>query len=194
MEMPERSNKRPVGWSKPYWARTGLYTAATFISYLVSLLVVRFGSGVLLQAAIPAAPIVFWRVLNVMLDLIITVAATWYFASQEGYTKRTSNAKTCVGGGFLFLLVQLPLALVMPAAAGPLAFTLAQWIYFGNQSAYAATLESPPPLLLLGCAVVADVLVLIPAMAFAERLGAIAHKKETAALIEEAKKQEEETP
>ena len=48
--------------------------------------------------------------------------------------------------------------LVMPAAAGPLAFTLAQWIYFGNQSAYAATLESPPPLLLLGCAVVADVL------------------------------------
>ena len=193
MEMPERSNKRPVGWSKTYWARTGLYTAATFIAYLVSLLVVRFGSGVLLQAAIPAAPIV-WRVLNVALDLIITVAATWYFASQEGYTRRTANAKTCVGGGFLFLLVQLPVALVMPAAAGPLATTLAQWIYFGNQSAYAATLESTPPLLLLGCAVAVDVLVLIPVMALAERLGAIAHKKETAALIEEAKKQAEETP
>lgn len=190
MEMPERSTKRPVGWSKPYWARTGLYTAATFVSFLVSFIVVGFLCGVVLRAAIPAQPLV-WRVIETALDLLITVAAAWYFASQEGYSKRTANGKTCVGGGFLFLLVQLPVALVMPAAAGPLASTLSQLIYFGNQSIFSGQLESPPPLLRLACMVVVDLLVLIPVMAIAERAGARVRQKEIAALIEEAKRLEE---
>lgn len=193
MEMPERSPKRPVGWSKPYWARTGLYAASTLVSFLFSLLVVRFGCGMVLRAAIPAAPIT-WRVIDTVLDLLVTVAVAWYFASREGYDKRTANTKTCVGGGLLFLLIQSPAALVFPPAAGPLASTLAQLIFFGNQSTYAASLESPPPLLIVGCMVIADVFVLIPAMVLGERIGALAYEKEKAALIEEGNKNEEEHP
>lgn len=189
MEMPERSPKRPVGWSKPYWARTGLYTAVTFVSFLVSLIVVGFGFGVLLRAAIPAPPVV-WRGIELAADGLITVGVTWYFASREGYDKRTANAKTCVGGGLLFLLMQLPAALVVPAAAGPMASSLAQLIYFGNQSDYAASLESAPPLLRLGCMVAVDLCVLIPAMAVGERRGAKAYEREKAALIEQAHQEE----
>lgn len=185
MEMPERPTKRSPGWSKPYWARTGLYTASTFVSALVSLIVVGFGCGVLLRAAIPAPPLV-WRGIELAIDLLITVAATWYFASQEGYSKRRANAKTCVGGGLLFLLVQLPVALVFSPAAGPMANTLAQLIYFGNQSDYAASLETAPALLRLGCAVAVDLLVLIPAMAACEHWGAKAYEKEKAALVQQA--------
>lgn len=184
MEMPERSPKRPVGWSKPYWARTGLYAATTLVSFLFSVLVVRFGCGVVLRAAIPAAPIL-WRVVDTVLDLIITVAVAWYFATQEGYTKRTANTKTCVGGGFLFLLIQSPVALVFSPAAGPLATSLAHIFYFGNQSDYAASLDSPPPLLTVGCMLLANVAVLIPAMAVGERIGALAYEKEKAALTKE---------
>lgn len=191
MEMPERSNKRPVGWSKPYWARTGLYTAVTFVSYLASLIVVRFGSGVLLRAAFPSASPLAWRVTDTALDLVITVAATWYFASQDGYTKRTSNRKTCIGGGLLFLLAQSPIALAFRPAAGPLAATVAELIYYGNQSMYAADLEPPPPLVVVGCLVPVNLLVLIPAMVIAERLGAKAYEKEKAALIKQAKSTEE---
>ena len=193
MEMPERSTKRPVGWSKPYWARTGLYTAATFVSFLVSLIVVGFLCGVVLRAAIPAQPLV-WRCIELALDMLITVAAAWYFGSREGYDKRKANGKHCVGGGLLFLLTQLPVALVVPAAAGPLAATVAELIYFGNQSFYSGTLERTPPFLLLGCTVLADLLVLIPTMAVAERLGAKAYEKEKAALIEEAKALAEMSP
>lgn len=183
MEMPERSPKRPAGWSKPYWARTGLYAAATLVSFLFSVLVVRFGCGVVLRAAIPAAPIT-WRVIDTVLDLLVTVAVAWYFASREGYDKRTANAKTCVGGGLLFLLIQSPAALVFPPAAGPLATSLAHIFYFGNQSDYAASLDAPPPLLTVGCVLLANLLVLIPAMVLGERIGAKAYEKEKAALIE----------
>lgn len=193
MEMPERSTKRPVGWSKPYWARTGLYTAATFVSFLVSLIVVGFLCGVVLRAAIPAQPLV-WRVIETALDLLITVAAAWYFASQEGYSKRRYSGKICMGGGLLFLLVQLPVALVVPAAAGPLAATVAELIYFGNQSFYSGSLEPTPPLIRLGCMVAIDLLVVIPTAIVAERVGAKVRQKEIAALIEEAKKLAETSP
>ena len=185
MEMPERSTKRPAGWSKPYWARTGLYTAATFVAFLVSLIVVGFVFGVLLRAAVPAPPLV-WRAVDLTADLLITVGVTWYFASREGYGARAAHTKHCVGGGLLFLLVQLPAALVFSPAAGPMANTLAELIYFGNQSDYAASLEAAPPLLRLGCTVAVDLLVLIPTMAFGARWGAKAYEKEKAALIEQA--------
>ena len=191
MEMPERSSKRPAGWSKPYWARTGIYATVTLVSVLVSLIVVGFGCGVLLRAAIPAPPLL-WRVMELALDLLITVGVTWYFASREGYDKRKSSGKLCVGGGFLFLLMQLPVALVLSYAAGPIANTLAELIYFGNQSDYAASLEPPPRLLVLGCMVVAHVLVLIPATVVFERIGARAYRRERAALIEEARRLQEE--
>ena len=139
-----------------------------------------------LRAAIPATPIT-WRVIETVLDLLITVVAAWYFASQEGYSKRKSSGKICVGGGLLFLLVQLPVALVVPAAAGPLATTVAELIYFGNQSFYSGSLEPTPPLIRLACMVAIDLLVVIPAVTVAERVGAKAYEKEKAALIEEAK-------
>ena len=191
MEMPERSRKRPVDWSKPYWARTGLYVTVTLVSVLVSLIAVGFGCGVLLRAAIPASPMV-WRIIELVLNLLITVGVMGYFASREGYSKRKSSGKICVGGGFLFLLTQLPVALVIALAAGPIANTVAELIYFGNQSDYAASLEAAPRLLLLGCMVAADILVLIPAAVLFERLGAQAYRKEQAALIEEARRLQEE--
>lgn len=188
MEMPERSQKRPVGWAKPYWERTGIYTAVVFVSSLTSLIVVGFGCGVLLRAAIPAPPFL-WRVIELLLDLIITLTVAWYFASQEGYAKRTCRTKVSVGGGFLFLLAQLPIALVLRPAAGPMACTLAELLYFGNQTDYAASLEGAPPLLVLGCAILVDVCVLIPAMAVFERWGVRAYEKEKAELIEKAKQE-----
>ena len=188
MEMPERSTKRPVGWSKPYWARTGLYTAVIFVSALVSLIVVGFICGILLRAAIPAPPLV-WRSIELVLDLCITLVITWYFGSQEGYANRRAYSKRTLGGGGLFLLMQLPVALVFRPAAGPMACTLAELIYFGNQSDYAASLEASPPLLVLACMVVVDLCVLIPAMIACERLGAKVYEKEKAELIEQARRE-----
>ena len=190
MEMPERSNKRPVGWSKPYWARTGIYATVTLVSVLVSLVVVKFGCGVLLRAAINAAPWI-WRVVEVALDLLITVGVAWYFGTLEGYQKRTANRKICVGGGFLFILSQSPLALVFHYAAGPLAGSVARLLYFANQPDYAANLESPPPLLVVGCMLVAEACVLIPTVTLAEQSGAKAYEKERLAIIQEAAERQE---
>ena len=192
MEIPERSPKRPVGWSKPYWARTGIYATVTLVSVLVSLIVVGFGCGVLLRAAIPAAPPLVWRMVELVLDILIVIGVTWYFASREGYDKRKSRGRICVGGGFLFLLMQAPVALVLAYAAGPIANTMAELVYYGNQSDYAASLEPPPRLLVLGCMVVAQVCVLIPATVLFERMGAAAYRREQAAIIEEARRLQEE--
>lgn len=189
MRMDNRPSKRPPGWSKPYWARVGLYTIAMLVSFAVSLILVRFGCGVVLRAAIPAPPIA-WRVTDMVLDALICGAVTWYFASREGYDKRTADGKACVGGGFLFLLVQCPVAILCGGAAfaaGPLASTLARLIHFGNQSIYVDSMDSPPLLLVLGCMAVADVCVLIPAMAIGERMGAVARQKEIAAIQKEAR-------
>ncbi len=184
MERQARSPKRPVGWAKPYWSRAGLYVCVTLLSFLVSLLVVRFGCGVLLRAAIPAEPIV-WRVAEMALDVCISVGVTWYFAVREGYAQRTAKVRVSVGGGLLFLLVQCPVAILFagaPYVAGPLASTLAQLIYFGNESIFASSIEASPPLLVVGCMVAADVFVLVPAMAIGEHVGVKAYKKEQAAI------------
>ena len=177
----EKLTKRPLGWMNPYWARAGLCVSVVTLSFLVSLLIVRFGCGVLLRAAISAEPVV-WRVVDTVLDLIITVCVAIYFASREGYTKRTSSVKKSVVGGLLFLLVHGPVAAVIPAAAGPLATSVAQLLYFGNDSIFASSIDKPPAVLTLIGVVAADLCVLIPAMAVGDRLGAKAYKKEQATI------------
>ena len=187
MEQRNRQPKRPLGWMNPYWARAGLYVGVTLVSFLVSLLVVRFGCGVLLRAAIPAEPVV-WRAVELVLDLLLSAGVTWYFASREGYTKRTSGVKTCVIGGLLFLLAQCPVALLCqgaPLVTGPMAATLSKLLYFGNASMYASNIDSPPPMLTLVCMVVTEIGVLIPVVTMAERYGAKAYRQEVAAIKEE---------
>ncbi len=181
MQNEKRSPKRPMGWTKPYWARAGLYVAVVAVSFLVSLLVVRFGCGVVLRAAIPAEPIV-WRVVDTVLDLLITVCVAVYFSSREGYDKHASSAKTTVVGGLLFLLVQCPLAAVIPATAGASASTLAQLLYFGNDSIFASSIDKPPLALMLIGLAVTDLCVLIPAMVVGEGVGVNAYKREQAAI------------
>ena len=188
MRMDNRPSKRPPGWAKPYWARVGLYAVVTLASFVAGLLIVEFLCGVVLRAAIPASAIA-WRIIESVLDLLITVAVAWYFSSREGYDRRTAGGKICVGGGFLFLLVQCPGALLcggIPFAAGPLASTLAKLLYFGNQSIYVDAMDSPPVWLVLGCMAVADVCVLIPTVVLGERTGAALRQKEIAAIKEAA--------
>ncbi|MBQ7088410.1 MAG: hypothetical protein IJN04_02085 [Clostridia bacterium] len=175
----ETHHKRPKGWEKPYWARVGWYVTAVALSFLISLLVVRFGCGVLLRAAISAEPLV-WRVVDAALDLLITLGAALGVASREGYEKRTARAKTTAVGGLLFLPVHGLIAAVIPATAGPLASTLAQLLYFGNDSIYAGSMEQPPLALTLACMAAVDVLVLIPTMVVGDRIGARAYKEEQA--------------
>lgn len=191
-EKPYRPPKHPIGWTKPYWARAGLFTTVLLVSFLVSVIVVRFICGILLQAAIPAPPIL-WRWVNLGLDLLITLWITLYFASREGYAKRGYNVKANVLGGLLFLLAQCPMVILFqgsPFATGALATSLAQLIYFGNQSSFSSTLETPPGWLLLGCMAVVDLLVLIPVMAWGDYLGARSRAKEVAKLKEECEHQE----
>lgn len=181
MEQHEQKSKRPLGWMNPYWARAGLYVAVVVVSFLVSLLVVRFGCGVLLRAAIPAEPVV-WRVVDTVLDLIITVCAAVYFASREGYSKRIASVKKSVVGGLLFLLLRCPVAFWIPVTAGPLATSLAQLVYFGNDSIFASSIDQPPAVLTLIGTAIADLFVLIPAMAVGDHLGAKAYQKEQTAI------------
>lgn len=185
MEQRERTSKRPLGWMNPYWARAGLYVAVVAVSFLVSLLVVRFGCGVLLRAAIPAEPMV-WRVVDVVLDLIITICVAVYFSSREGYAKRTARAKTTVVGGLLFLLLRCPVVALIPTTAGALASSVAQLVYFGNDSIYASSMDKPPLVMTLLCMAIADLCVLIPAMVVGDGLGVKAYKKEQAALTGKA--------
>lgn len=177
----ERQPKRPLGWMNPYWARAGLYVAVVAVSFLVSLLVVRFGCGVLLRAAVPAEPIV-WRAVDVALDLIITTCAAVYLASREGYDKRTAATKRSVVGGLLFLLLRCPVAFLIPVTAGPMANSLAQLLYFGNASIFAGSIDKPPALLTLACMAATDLCVLIPAMAVGDHRGAKAYQKEQVAI------------
>lgn len=181
MEQRERTSKRPLGWMNPYWARAGLYVAVVAVSFLVSLLVVRFGCGVLLRAAIPAEPMV-WRAVDATVDLLITLAVAVYFSSREGYAKRTASAKTTVVGGLLFLLLRCPVVALIPATAGALASSVAQLVYFGNASIFASSIDKPPLVLTLLCMAATDLCVLIPAMAVGERIGARAYKREQAAI------------
>ena len=177
----ERHPKRPLGWMNPYWARAGLCAVVVALSFLVSLVVVRFGCGVLLRAAIPAEPLV-WRTVDMVLDGIITACAAVYVASREGYTKRTASVKRSVVGGALFLLLRCPVALLIPVTAGPLATSVAQLLYFGNDSIFASSIDRPPVVLTLVGMVAADLCVLIPAVAVGDCLGAKAYRQEQAAI------------
>lgn len=177
----ERQPQRPLGWMNPYWARAGLCVAVVALSFLVSLLIVRFGCGVLLRAAIPAEPVV-WRAVDVALDGIITTCVALYFASREGYAKRIASVKKSVVGGLLFLLLRCPVAFLIPITAGPLATSLAQLLYFGNASIFAGSIDKPPSALTLVCMAAADLCVLFPAMAVGDRRGAKAYKREQAAI------------
>ena len=181
MEQHEQKSKRPMGWMNPYWARAGLYVAVVAVSFLVSLLVVRFGCDVLLRAAIPAEPVV-WRAVDTVLDLIITVCAAVYFASREGYSKRIASIKKSVMSGLLFLLLRCPVAFWIPVTAGPLATSLAQLVYFGNDSIFASSIDQPPAVLTLIGTAIADLFVLIPAMAVGDHSGAKAYQKEQTAI------------
>ena len=198
IERPNRAPKRPAGWSKPYWAQAGLCACVSLMAFVMSLILVSFLCGVILRAAIPAPPVV-WRAIETALDAVIYAAVAWYFGTREGYTRRTCHVKTIAVGGLWFALIRCPVALLFggsPIAAGALARTLANLIYFGNQSLYMSSIDTAPPLLTAGCALVADALVLIPVMVLAQRAGAKAFKAEEAALIrkkaeEEAKTEEE---
>lgn len=181
----EKRSKRPMGWTKPYWDRTGLYVCVTLVSFLVSLLMVRFGCGVLLRAAIDAEPVV-WRVAELMLDVLISVGVAVYFASREGYTKRAANSKITAVGGVLFAVAQAPIALVCQGSAivtGPMATSLAQLLYFGNESMFASDIDAAPVWWTLACMVVTEAAVLIPATVVGERLGAKAFRREEATLV-----------
>lgn len=191
-ERPNRAPKRPRGWSKPYWAQSGLCVCVTLLAFVVSLILVSFACGVVLRAAVPAPPVV-WRGIETALDAVIYAAVAWYFGTREGYTKRTANTKVTFVGGLWFALIRCPVALLFggaPYAAGSLASTLAHLVYFGNQSLFTSSIDTAPPLLTAGCALVADLFVLIPVTIVAERVGAKAFKKEEAALVQ--KKLEEE--
>ena len=191
-ERPTRAPKRPRGWSKPYWAQAGLCVCVTLLSFVVSLILVSFVCGVVLRAAIPAPPVV-WRAIETALDAVIYAAVAWYFATREGYTKRTAHTKVTLVGGLWFALLRCPVALLFggaPYAAGSLASTLAHLVYFGNQSLFVSSIDGAPPLLTAACALVADLCVLIPVTVVAERVGAKAFKAEEAALTQKQGEEE----
>ena len=95
---------------KPYWAKAGWYAAAVLLSFVVSLLVVDFGVGILLHSAIDAQPIV-WRIVDVVLDVFVAAGITLYFAVRDGYDKRAVSHKVNVLGGLLFMGLQALVAL-----------------------------------------------------------------------------------
>ena len=191
-ERPTRAPKRPRGWSKPYWAQAGLCVCVTLLAFVASLILVSFVCGMVLRAAIPAPPVV-WRAIETALDTVIYAAVAWYFATREGYTKRTAHTKVTLVGGLWFALLRAPVALLFggaPYAAGALARTLAHLVYFGNQSLFVSSIDGAPPLLTAACALVADLCVLIPVTVVAERVGAKEFKAEEAALTQKQGEEE----
>lgn len=184
-----RQPKRPAGWMKPYWAKAGSYAVIVPVSFFVSLLVVGFGCGILLQAAIPAEPIV-WRVVEAVLNLLICVGVTLYLAVREGYNKRRSSCKADVIGGLLFVLMQTLVALPLGTVyiVGTLPWSVASLIYFGNQPMFVSELDAAPMLLTLLCMVAAVPLVYIPAMMWGTRRGARLYQREIDELKEDHEK------
>ena len=185
-----RQPKRPPGWMKPYWAKAGWYAVIVLASFLVSLLVVDFGCGMLLRSVITAEPIV-WRIVDVVLDVFIAAGVTLYFAVREGYDKRIYSVKTVEWGGVLFALMQLPVSLLFGGAiyvTGHLPYSLASLIYYGNQSIFEETLGSAPPPLILLCMVAAIPLVYMPTMMIGTRLGVRQYQQEIDELKEDHEK------
>lgn len=181
-----RQPKRPPGWMKPYWAKAGWYAAAVLLSFVVSLLVVDFGVGILLHSAIDAQPIV-WRIVDVVLDVFIAVGVTLYFSTRDGYAKRSVSHRTDVLGGLLFMGLQVLVALPTGAIyiTGHLPYSLASLIYFGNSSIFEESLGSAPPALILLCMLAAVPLVYVPAMMVGARLGVRQYQQEIDELKED---------
>lgn len=183
-----RQPKRPQGWTKPYWAKAGWYAVIVLVSFLVSLLVVDFGVGILLHSAIDAPPVV-WRIVDVVLDVFVAVGVTLYFSVRDGYDKRAVSHKVNVLGGLLFMglqaLVALPFGTIY--ITGHLPYSLASLIYFGNGSIFEETLGSAPPAIIFLCMLAAVPLVYMPAMMVGTRLGVRQYQQE----IEELKEDHE---
>ena len=184
-----RKPKRPKGWMKPYWAKAGWYAAAVLLSFVVSLLVVDFGVGILLHSAIDAQPIV-WRIVDTVLDVLVAVGVTLYFAIRDGYANRTVFHKVDVLGGLLFMALQTLVALPFGAIyiTGHLPYSLASLIYYGNGSIFEESLGSAPPALILLCMLAAVPLVYMPAMMVGTRLGARQYQQEMDELKEDHEK------
>lgn len=181
-----RQPKRPPGWMKPYWAKAGWYAAAVLLSFVVSLLVVDFGVGILLHSAIDAPPIV-WRIVDTVLDVFIAVGVTLYFAIRDGYAKRSVSRKADALGGLLFMGLQALVALPTGAIyiTGHLPYSLASLICFGNGSIFEESLGSAPPALILLCMLAAVPLVYMPAMMAGTRLGVRQYQQEMDELKED---------
>lgn len=181
-----RQPKRPQGWMKPYWAKAGGYAVIVPVSFLVSLLVVDFGVGILLHSAIDAPPVV-WRIVDVVLDMFVVVGVALYFAVRDGYDKRAVSHKVNILGGLLFMGVQALVALPFGAIyiTGHLPYSLASLVYFGNGSIFEETLGSAPPVIIFLCMLAAVPLVYIPTMMAGTRLGARLYKREIDELKED---------
>lgn len=184
-----RQPKRPPGWMKPYWAKAGWYAVIVLVSFLVSLLVVDFGVGILLHSAINALPVV-WRIVDVVLDVFVAAGVTLYFAVRDGYDKRAVSHKVNGLGGLLFMGLQALVALPFGSIylTGHLAYSLASLIYFGNGSIFEESLGSAPPAIIFLCMLAAVPLVYMPAMMVGTRLGVRQYQQEIEELKEDHKK------
>ena len=174
-----RQPKRPPGWMKPYWAKAGWYAVIVLVSFLVSLLVVDFGVGILLHSAIDAPPVV-WRIVDVVLDVFVAAGVTLYFAVRDGYDKRAVSHKVNVLGALLFMGLQALVALPFGAIyiTGHLPYSLASLIYFGNGSIFEEALGAAPPAIIFLCMLAAVPLVYMPAMVVGTRLGVKQYRQE----------------
>lgn len=184
-----RQPKRPPGWMKPYWAKAGWYAVIVLVSFLVSLLVVDFGIGILLHSAVEAQSVV-WRIVDVVLDVLIAVGVTLYFAVRDGYDKRAVSHKVDALGGLLFMGLQALVALPFGAIyiTGHLPYSLANLIYFGNGSIFEEALGSAPPALILLCMLAAVPLVYVPVMMVGTHLGIRQYQQEIDELKEDHEK------
>ena len=184
-----RQPKRPQGWMKPYWAKAGWYAVIVLVSFLVSLLAVDFGIGILLHSAVEAQPVV-WRIVDVVLDVLIAVGVTLYFAVRDGYDKRAVSHKVNILGGLLFMGLQALVALPFGAIyiTGHLPYSLASLVYFGNGSIFEETLGSAPPAIVFLCMLAAVPLVYMPAMVVGTHLGVKQYRQEIDELKEDHEK------
>lgn len=184
-----RQPKRPPGWMKPYWAKAGWYAVIVLVSFLVSLLVVDFGVGILLHSAIDAPPVV-WRIVDTVLDVFVAVGVTLYFAVRDGYDKRAVSHKVNVLGGLLFMGLQALVALPFGAIyiTGHLPYSLASLIYFGNGSILEEALGAAPPAIIFLCMLAAVPLAYMPAMMVGTRLGVRQYQQEIEELKEDHEK------
>ena len=184
MENNYRKPKRPRGWAKPYWSKAG----HLFVALLASVAISFVGSflGLLLDAVLPLPP--FWeRVLGLGISLLCSGGTVVFFSYQEGNSRRRFSLQTAILGGGLYLLIHGPLSLLLPTplVAGYAAVDLAGILYYGN-TMYA--IDSIPPLLVMLCTVIADVLVYIPLSVLGDLWGVRIYESDVQELKEDHEK------